>query len=65
MILSQVVLLPRNKNDGNAENHSKLLHAIKGKGGADGQPIMGTFLRETFDGWVRENWPGNFFKPRI
>lgn len=50
MISSQVVLLPRNKTDGNAENHSKLLHAIKGKGGSEGQPIMGTFLRETFDG---------------
>lgn len=47
----QLVLLPRNKADNNAKNHSTLLEALE-KGRTDGsdRSIMGTFLKEKFEG---------------
>ena len=50
----QVVLLPRNKTDGNAENHVKLLQAVKrGKDEGDGPSVMGNLVKEKFDGCAR------------
>lgn len=47
----QVVLLPRNKTDGNKENHAKLLQAVKkGRTGNEGPSILGSLLKEEFDG---------------
>lgn len=47
----QVVLFPRNKTDANAENHAKLLAAVKkGNTKNDGPPIMGSLLKESFEG---------------
>lgn len=43
----KVVLLPRNKADANAENHKKLVQAVTAK---DGSAIMGSLLKESFDG---------------
>lgn len=52
--LTQVVLLPRNKADGNAENHKKLLQAVKkGRDGNEGPAIMGSLLKESFDGCAK------------
>lgn len=43
----KVVLLPRNKADANAENHKKLVQAVKAK---EGEATMGSLLKESFDG---------------
>lgn len=43
----KVVLLPRNKADANAENHKKLVQAVKAKEGA---AMMGSLLKESFEG---------------
>lgn len=49
------MLLPRNKADSNTENHARLLKAVK-QGAKDprgGPPVMGTLLKEKFEGWAR------------
>lgn len=47
----QVVLLPRNKADANAENHNRLLEALKQeRRSSDGPTVMGSLLKERFDG---------------
>ncbi|CAM9902691.1 unnamed protein product [Ascophyllum nodosum] len=55
----KVVLLPRNKTDGNAENHVKLLQAVKrGKDEGDGPSVMGNLVKEKFDGPICAGWIG-------
>lgn len=47
---AKVVLLPRNKADANAENHKKLVQAVKRGASGGGPVIMGSLLKESFEG---------------
>eukprot|EP00752_Nemacystus_decipiens_P016325 g14600.t1 len=49
----KMVLLPRNKSDANAENHKKLVEAVKEK---EGSAIMGSLLKESFEGPMCTGW---------
>ncbi|CAM9636027.1 unnamed protein product [Scytosiphon promiscuus] len=51
----KVVLLPRNKADANAENHKELVQAVK-KGAGGGPFIIGSLLKETFEGPICSGW---------
>ncbi|CAM9230410.1 unnamed protein product [Ectocarpus sp. 4 AP-2014] len=52
----KVVLLPRNKADANAENHKKLVQAVKRGASGGGPVIMGSLLKESFEGPMCSGW---------
>lgn len=53
----KVVLLPRNKADANAENHTMLLKALKqGRTENSAPSVMGTLLKEKFEGAICSGW---------